>query len=125
MHPRPPDPSNRKISTPNYGGPLRLIGGTQYLSNSTQILNWPRQTCRMILVTLQWESSDVAATGTFAPPHLIYAEMPQRLESYGLRKMYSIEYPGYSIECIWSCSVYYKDFLLKLYIHVEGIVQRI
>ena len=41
--------------------------------------------------------------------------------SYGLGKMYSIEYPGYSIECIFPSLFIIRIFILKLYIHVKGI----
>ena len=36
----------------------------------------------MILVPLILGISDAAAAETFSPPHLIYADMPQILESY-------------------------------------------
>ena len=81
MDPHPTDPLGTQISTPNLGGALRLIGDTQDLPNSTRILYRTIHTCGMIFLPLLLESSDVATSGTFAPPHLIYVEISQILES--------------------------------------------
>ena len=82
MDPHHTDPSNMKISTPNQGSALRLIGGTQDYPNSTHLLYQLSQTCRIILVPLLLRISDAETSGTFSPPHLIRAEMPQILYSY-------------------------------------------
>ena len=87
MDPCHPYPLNTLISTPNYCGALRLTSGTQYFPNSTPILYRPSQTCRMILVPLLFGISDASIAGTFSPPHFIFVEMPQILQSYHSAKM--------------------------------------
>ena len=82
MNPSPPDPSNTQISTPNKGGAIRLIGDTQYFPNSTRILYWPSQTCRIIFFLILLEISDAATADTFKPSHWICTEMPQIMGSY-------------------------------------------
>ena len=79
MVPHGPDPSNMKFSAPSSGDALQMTWGYIDFPNSTRLLYCQSQTCWMILVPFPLGISDVANTGTFAPPRFICVEMPEIL----------------------------------------------